>query len=162
MKAFVVRVGAGASGTLGSGPTTDQALLLAAQALNALTPAQVCVSGLAAVSTFQTAWNQSSDTTTTGSTQLSATGNYDQPTATALAAALGINTPVNPWCTTFTNPPGPGPAPLTTTGWSTGTKIAVVAGGVVIVGGMTILLWRTAKPGRSTSGRRRSRKKSRR
>jgi hypothetical protein len=154
--ALLVKIGAGAS--LGSGPTTDQALLLAGQALNALTPAQVCVSGLAAVSTFQTAWNQSSDTTTTGSTQLSVTGNYDQPTSTALAAALGINTPVNPWCTTLTSPPGPGPAPLTTTsGWSTGTKIAVVAGGVVIVGGMTILLWRTAKPGRAPSRRKKKR-----
>jgi hypothetical protein len=127
-----IAIGSGASGTLGSGPTTDAALAAAGNAVNALSATAVCVAGNPTVSAFQTAWSQSTDTTTTGGTQLPATGNYDQPTATALSAALGINTAVNQWCTTFTQPSNPVNPPAS---MSTDEKVAVgIVTGVFLVG----------------------------
>lgn len=155
----------------GGGPTSDAALLSAAQAVAALnTPCDLSTSQ-SIVTAFQNAWNANvsagGDMATASATGgspiggLTSDGKYGPDTAQAVAAATGGNAIAG--CTSFTNggggqppapPPGPGPiVPAAPAGMSTAVKgliYALIVGAVGVVG---YILWRRKKKGGARKAR---------
>lgn len=147
-------------GAAGSG-TSDPALASAAAAVTALSsPCDVGNSGTT-IKAFQTAWNSTSDATmqsTPGASgpigTLTVDGYYGPNTAEAVAAATGGQ--VTAACSTYTNIPGGGTAPVAppaapivvaSTGMSSAVKYLIVALIVGAVGVVGYVIWKRRKPG---------------